>query len=118
MVIFAMLAIGRVASMGAYRDLESNGVIVTNAEKAKKYPNAELSGDWGDVAIYLTEGFRSIRGPAYAVAVIFAINAIAFFLIWRSFPKTQLADGFATGDANKLTQLNYASPPVPTEERP
>ena len=121
MVIFAMLGVGRVASMGRYKDLEGNGVIATNAEKAKVYPNAQLNGDWGEVSLYLTEGFQDLGRPAYGVAIIFAINAVAFFLIWRSSRETPFADGTrgtATDAPNKFIQLDYASPPALAEERP
>ena len=69
-------------SMSKYRDLEANGVIVTNSEKAKGYKNATLSGDWGDVSLYLTRGFRELDSLAYMVAVIFTVNSILLALLW------------------------------------
>jgi hypothetical protein len=81
----------RSISMSKYRDLEKSGVITTSSDNAKSYPTHKLSGDWGDVSLYLTEGFSLLDKLAFVVAGIFAINAVILFLLWLHYDQSNPA---------------------------
>ena len=78
----ALIGICRMTSMSAFSDLVHTGVIVIDEQKSKSYRNEPLSGDWGDVSLYITTPFLGLTRWGYTAAGILLVNALTFLSLW------------------------------------